>query len=312
MIILMTDILMAVFNGEEFLSVQIESILAQTAGDWHLYICDDCSSDRSFDIARGYGERFPDLITVSRNSAPTGSACANFMGMLKKSKSDYVMFSDQDDFWHSDKIKLTLEKMKELETEHGSSPLLVHTELEIADSELNVTAPSFTRFQGLDPSKKTLNRLLCQNNITGGTVMMNRALADIVKDAPPDKMLMHDWWAGLAAAAFGQIGFVDKPTVKYRQHGGNQLGAVNNRSIAGAVRIIGNLQRTKQRVEMTYSQAECFYEYYRNRLEGKSQDVLERYIDIPNHSKSVRAAKLMKNGFLKQNFMTAAGQIIFC
>jgi len=63
---------------------------------------------------------------------------------------------------------------------------------------------------------------------------------------------------------------------------------------------------------MTYSQAECFYEYYRNRLEGKSQDVLERYIDIPNHSKSVRAAKLMKNGFLKQNFMTAAGQIIFC
>ena len=308
----MTDILMAVYNGEEFLSRQIESILAQTAGDWQLYICDDCSSDASFRIVSEYAEKYPQLITVCKNEKPTGSACANFMGMLKKSEADYVMFSDQDDFWHPDKIKLTFEKMKELETEYGSSPLLVHTELEIADRNLNVTAPSFTRFQGLDPSKKSLNRLLCQNNITGCTVMMNRTLADIVKDAPSDKMLMHDWWAGLAAAAFGQIGFVDRPTIKYRQHGGNQLGAVNNRSIKGAANIVKDRLRTKKRVSVTYKQAEHFYEHYRDLLDGKSRAVLEKYIDIPNHSKLVRAVRLMKNGFLKQNFMTAVGQIIFC
>lgn len=106
---------MAVCNGEKFLAEQIESILGQSAGEWHLYICDDGSKDDSFHIASEYGEKYPDLITVSRHEFPTGSACANFMGMLKGSEAEYVMFSDQDDFWHPDKIKLTFEKMRELE-----------------------------------------------------------------------------------------------------------------------------------------------------------------------------------------------------
>lgn len=303
---------MAVYNGEEFLAEQIESILAQSAGEWHLYICDDGSSDSSFRIASEYGEKYPDRITAMKNEKPTGSACANFMGMLKNSEADYVMFSDQDDFWHPHKIRLTLEKMKELEGKFPDSPLLVHTELEIADRALNVISPSFTRFQGLAPRCKSLNRLLCQNNITGCTLMMNRALVDIIKDAPPEKMLMHDWWAGLAAAAFGHIGFVDTPLIKYRQHGGNQLGAVNNRSIHGAVRIVKDRLRTKKRISVTYAQAESFYEYYKPLLNRECRNILETYIDIPNHSKPVRVAELVRYGFLKQNFMTAAGQLIFC
>lgn len=308
----MIDILMAVYNGGDFLAEQIESILGQSVGGWHLYICDDGSKDKSFWIASEYAEKYPDLITVSRNEVPTGSACGNFMGMLRKSSAEYVMFSDQDDFWLPDKIKLTLKKMRELEVMYPASPILVHTELEIVDRELNVTALAFTKFQGLDPEKKSLNRLLCQNNITGCTVMMNRALADIIKDTPAEKMLMHDWWAGLAAAAFGQIGFVDTPTVKYRQHGGNQLGAVNNRSVAGAAMIVKKRLRTKKRVSVTYAQANRFYEYYRPLLNEKSRTVLEKYMDIPFHSKLGRAARLVKYGFLKQNFMTAAGQLIFC
>lgn len=308
----MIDILMAVYNGEKYLSEQIDSILAQSAGEWHLYICDDGSSDDSFRIASEYAEKYPRRITAMKNAKPSGSACANFMGMLKGSEAEYVMFSDQDDFWHPHKIKLTFEKMQELESEYGDSPLLVHTELEIADRELNVISPSFIKFQGLDPGKRSLNRLLCQNNITGCTLMINKALADIIKDAPPEKMLMHDWWAGLAAAAFGHIGFVETPTVKYRQHGSNQLGAVNNRSLAGAGRIIRNRQRTKDRINMTYRQAEGFYEYYKPLFDGNIRDILERYTDIPNHSKLMRATRLVRYGFLKQNFPAAAGQLIFC
>ena len=308
----MIDILMAVCNGGKYLAEQIDSILAQSEEEWHLYICDDGSSDDSFRIAAEYAEKYPHRITVRRNEKPTGSACANFMGMLKGSEAEYVMFSDQDDFWNPHKIKLTLEKMHELESEYGASPLLVHTELMVADSRLNVTNPSFTRFQGLDPRKKNLNSLLCQNNITGCTLMINKALADIIKDAPAEKMLMHDWWAGLAAAAFGHIGFVDAPTIKYRQHGGNQLGAVNNRSFTGAARIVRDRQCTKDRINMTYRQAEDFYEYYGSLLSEDNRHILEKYIDIPKLPKPVRAARLIKYGFLKQNFPAAAGQLIFC
>lgn len=308
----MIDILMAVYNGEEFLEEQIGSVLAQEPDMWHLYICDDCSSDGSFRIASEYEKKYPRLVTAYRNDVPTGSACANFMGMLRRSKAEYVMFSDQDDVWLPQKVKLTMEKMRELEGKFPDSPLLVHTELAVADRELNVTSPSFTRFQGLDPRCRSLNRLLCQNNITGCTLMMNRALAELIKDAPPEYMLMHDWWAGLAAAAFGHIGFVETPLIKYRQHEGNQLGAVNNRNVSGIVRFVKKSGEAKERIAMTYRQAERFFEYYRSALDKENAAVLETYTDIPRHFKLSRTARLVKHGFLKQNFLAAAGQIIFC
>lgn len=42
-----------------------------------------------------------------------------------------------------------------------------------------------------------LNRLLTQNVVTGCTVMINRALADLVTPIP-EKAMMHDWWQPIA------------------------------------------------------------------------------------------------------------------
>lgn len=308
----MIDILMAVYNGEKYLSQQIDSILAQSSRDWHLHICDDGSADRSYEIVLDYAQRYPEQITAQKNETPSGSACANFMGMLKRSQAEYVMFSDQDDFWLPDKVRLTFEKMKQMEQVYGDSPLLVHTEMEIVDSELNRISPSFTRFQRLNPQCNTLNRLLCQNNVTGCTVMINRSLADLVKDAPAGDMLMHDWWIALAAAAFGRIGFVDQPLNRYRQHGGNQLGAVNNGSLTGAARIVKERLRTKKRVSVTFRQAKLFAEYYEDRLFKEAKRILDIYTEIPFCKKAKRIYKLVRYGFLKQNFMAAVGQLIFC
>ena len=41
----------------------------------------------------------------------------------------------------------------------------------------------------------------------------------------PETAVMHDHWLALAAAAFGRIGFLDRPTLYYRQHGNNVFGA---------------------------------------------------------------------------------------
>lgn len=308
----MIDILMAVYNGEKYLSQQIDSILAQDSRDWHLYICDDGSADRSYDIVLDYAQRYPEQITAQKNETPSGSACANFMGMLKRSQAEYVMFSDQDDFWQPDKVRLTFEKMNQMERVYEDCPLLVHTEMEIVDSELNRISPSFTRFQGLNPKCNTLNRLLCQNNVTGCTVMINRSLADLVKDAPAEDMLMHDWWIALAAAAFGQIGFVDQPLNRYRQHGGNQLGAVRNQSLLGVEKIIAGGKSTKKRLDVTYVQARKFSETYRDRLSSEIQNTLKIYAGIRDECKTAKVYKLIKYGFLKQSFMSAAGQLIFC
>lgn len=308
----MIDILMAVYNGEKYLSEQIDSILSQSETDWRLIIGDDMSSDGSYGIAQSYAEKYPDKIILHRSSSPTGSAQANFMSLTRLSEAEYIMFSDQDDFWERDKIKLTLEKMKELEKAHGDIPLLVHTELAIADERLEITHKSFTRFQGLDPKADTLNRLVSQNNVTGCTTMINKRLLDICKDADPKNMLMHDWWFAMAAAAFGKIGFVGTPTIRYRQHGGNQVGAVNNRSLAGAAKIVSERMKTKKRVSITYAQARSFLDFYRDKLSPKAIKCLEIYTSIPSRSKPARIFLLVRHGYLKQNFLTAAGQLVFC
>lgn len=309
---IMIDILMAVYNGREFLGEQIDSVISQSCTDWQLYISDDGSSDGSFEFACEYELRFPGRIRVTSNENPTGSAKGNFMGMLQATSAEYVMFSDQDDVWKPEKIQLTLDKMKEMERRFPGCPLLVHTDMSVTDGQLNVTSHSFMKFQGLSPRCRSLNRLLCQNNITGCTCMINRTLADIIRDAPVEGMLMHDWWAGLAAAAFGEIGFVDMPTSFYRQHGGNQVGAVNNRSVGGVVQAIKKSEQTRKRLQVTYDQAEAFYSFYRDRLGEESRRMLEIYLEIPGLAKPARVARLIKYGFLKQNFMTAAGQLIFC
>lgn len=308
----MIDILMAVYNGEKYLTEQIESILSQTFYDWQLFICDDCSSDRSFQIAREYEKKYPEKIKAFRNDKPTGSAQANFMNMLPLAKAEYIMFSDQDDFWLPEKIQVTFNKMKEAENKHGNVPLLVHTELTVADESLGVLHERFTAFQGLDPQKKSLNSILAQNNVTGCTMMINRPLLEIAADADPDDMLMHDWWFALTAAAFGGIEFVPVPTVKYRQHGNNQLGAVNNRNLRSIMRIVSQRMKTKKRVSITYRQAECFYKRCSGVLPEQMKKTLRIYIDIPNHRKTKRMYLLARHGFLKQNFISAAGQLIFC
>jgi len=303
---------MAVYNGEKYLGEQIESILAQDTDGWRLHICDDRSSDSSFEIALKYSEKYPQLITAYQNEQPSGSACANFIGMLKKSQAEYVMFSDQDDVWKPQKIRLTFAEMKRLEKRFGEYPLLVHTEAEVVDAQLKRLAPRFTEFQGIDPKCCGLNRLLAQNNVTGHTAMINRRLAALIKNVPPEKMLMHDWWAGLAAAAFGYIGFVGEPLSMYRQHGNNQLGAVNNRSALAFANAIKNMKKIKARVTATYTQAQAFLEEYADILPQHEKNIVEIYAALPSCCKPVRMWRIIRRNFRKQSFMTAAGQLLFC
>lgn len=101
----MTDILMAVYNGENYIKEQLNSIIRQTVKDWHLYICDDCSSDNTVDIVLDYVNKYPDKITLVQNSENMGHK-AVFFKLLRMSKGDYVFTCDQDDVWKKIKLKL--------------------------------------------------------------------------------------------------------------------------------------------------------------------------------------------------------------
>jgi hypothetical protein len=116
--------------------------------------------------------------------------------------------------------------MRRLEASSGrGAPLLVHSDLEVVDRELRQVQPSFLRYQGIGHEEVApLQVLLVQNFVTGCTSLLNRALLELALPLP-ERCIMHDWWVAQCAAAAGVIGFVPEATVRYRQHGANQIGA---------------------------------------------------------------------------------------
>lgn len=306
----MVTILLAAYNGEKYIAEQIESILNQTYGNWKLIVQDDCSSDSTCEIVGKYVSRYPGRITLKRRTVPSGSAKDNFFSMLQYAGSEYTMTCDQDDVWLPDKIEITLDKMNKMEAEFGrSTPILVHTDLKVTDENLNVLSDSLVRYQKLDVNRVRLNNLLVQNVVTGCTMMINRALINKLKVAPAN-VIMHDWWIALAASAFGQIGYVDKPTVLYRQHEGNSVGAKDVNNILYRIGRVLNLNHIKQMLAATYDQAEAFLHSYEEQLSKESKETINAYLKIPNLNRIEKIKYISRYDFWKSGFFRRCGQIV--
>lgn len=87
---------MGVYNCEETLSAAIDSVIAQTYTDWHFIICDDGSSDRSYEIAISYQEADPERFLVIRNEKNLGLN-ATLNKCLRLADGDYIARMDGDD-----------------------------------------------------------------------------------------------------------------------------------------------------------------------------------------------------------------------
>ena len=214
----MISILLASYNGEKYIAEQIESLLGQTIQDFKLFICDDKSTDGTFNIVAEYSQKHPEKIFAEQNSENSGGTKHNFLRMMINHKADYVMLCDQDDVWLPDKIEVTLARMKDMESEYGAdTPLLVHTDLKVVNENLKTVSPSFKAAMNANYEKTRLRNQIIQNTLTGCTAMYNRALANLITDIPRFTV-MHDWWLNVTASAFGRISAIDAQTVLYRQH----------------------------------------------------------------------------------------------
>lgn len=310
----MITILMAVYNGEKYLSDQIESILAQTAKEWKLVLQDDCSTDATAEIAKLYEKKYPDKISFSQRITPSGSAKDNFFSMIKYADTEYLMTCDQDDIWLPQKIEITLEKITEIEKRAGvNTPVLVHTDLRVVDSQLKNLSNSLFKYQNFNKNNDKLNNLIVQNIVTGCTMMVNRALITKLQKEP-EYAIMHDWWFALIAAAFGCIDFIDEPTVLYRQHSNNEVGAkkVNSLSyvIQKAVSIIRSPIYTRKAIYATYKQAESFLNVFRDDIPDEKLQILLAYASIPNVKKNMRLNLIFTHKFWKHGLLRKIGQII--
>ena len=199
----------------DLLQRQIESIRAQTHQNWICLISDDNSSPAAYariEQAIACDPRF----TLSRSPRRLGFY-RNFERALAlvPAGAQYVAMADQDDAWHTDKLKVLLGSI-------GGAQLVYSDARVVARNGSLISDTWWSRRRN---NHQDLLSLLVANAVTGAASLMRRDLLDSALPFPPPQFAhFHDHWIGLVALALGDIAYVDRPLYDYVQHGDASLG----------------------------------------------------------------------------------------
>lgn len=107
----MISVIVPVYNSERYLKECIESVLGQSYKDIELLLVNDGSKDNSLSICKEYEKKDSrvEVINIEQNQ---GQVHAYKIG-IKKSRGDFLMFIDSDDWISSEMINLLVKAQKQ-------------------------------------------------------------------------------------------------------------------------------------------------------------------------------------------------------
>ena len=213
-------VLLATYNGEKFLTQQLDSILSQTYENIKIYISDDKSSDSTAEILASYQKKFPKKVFYSINENNVGYV-KNFEKLLNNCNEEYMALSDQDDIWMPEKLELQMQEMLSLEDAYNDGACLIHSDLFMIDVNEMLIQKSYFQYRGyaIKP-EKDLGHILGPCGVMGNTILLNKKLKELILPFP-DSLDLHDYWIGVNAELFGCRKTLFSQLVKYRIHQNN-------------------------------------------------------------------------------------------
>ena len=230
----MISVALCTFNGEKFLTAQLESIKRQTHLPDEIIFGDDGSTDNTLSLLSEYKAHFEELGIKTSILAASGAAdiVSNFERTLQATQGDIIFLSDQDDVWHEDRISQSVFIL-----ENHPEVLLLHGDAKLIDKNGNKHPQ--TLFENLQYSQLLQNEansgaafdlLLQRNLVTGATTVIRREL--LSNSIPFSKHWLHDEWLAIIAAAKNGYFVVQNEFISYRLHDDNSVG-LQKRSIRG-------------------------------------------------------------------------------
>lgn len=301
-------ILLASYNGDKYIEEQLKSLLKQTATNWTCYIHDDGSTDYTRKIIERYSKNYPDKFVVLEGASTKG-AKYNFIYLFSQVEAPIYMCCDQDDIWIKDKIRISLDEINLIEKKFGKTlPILTFTDLIVVDSKMNEIAPSMNSYQGIDCSQLSINRLMVDNVVTGCTMTVNRSLRDmLIRVEDVTNIIMHDWYSALIASKFGVIKYIKTPTVLYRQHGSNEVGANFKYNISYLYSRVTSATQVRLKIVDMSKQVNEFVKIYKI----KGENCLTEFSNIFEYTKFTRLQKYRKYNIRKNDFIKSVGFYIY-
>ncbi|CAH8282811.1 hypothetical protein EV196_101661 [Mariniflexile fucanivorans] len=180
----LVSIITPLFNSEAFISETINSVINQTYKNWELLLIDDCSTDKTIEIAHQFVLKFPNIKLI-KNDKNLGAAITRNKG-IEASQGTYIAFLDGDDVWKPEKL-----------------------EKQIAYMQAENCDVCFSGYEQIDEAGKPLNKLikalpeltyqkyLKSNYIGNLTGIYNATVLGKIK--APDLRKRQDWLLWLAA-----------------------------------------------------------------------------------------------------------------
>lgn len=236
----MISVAMAVYNGEKYLEMQLDSILRQTKQVDEIVIVDDCSTDRSVEIIRSFQDKHPN-IRAYRNESTMGYK-KNFRKAIHLCQGDLIFLSDQDDFWMPEKVRI----MSDIMESHPDIQVLASS-FEFMDAEGYTYSVKPRR--GMSNNNLYLKSVkasslvsvsfdeFCSHNYFQGCSMaLSKRAANTFLSNWTDR-IPHDWLIALLTSHENGFYFLNKPLFRYRTHNQNTIGIPKGKKAEEWVRL---------------------------------------------------------------------------
>lgn len=269
-------VLLSVYNGEKYLSEQLESILRQQNVTVTIYIRDDGSQDNSEKIIQEYGKRGQIYVVKETNIGAEKS----FMRLIELAPGnyDYYAYADQDDYWNQNKLCAAISQIED----STEVPALYYSRTKRVGVNLETIANPYKRHYHTEGFPD----VLIMTQASGCTMVFNGNMLNCLKRYTPTKIYMHDQWTiQVCAALGGKIVYDPKQYVLYRQHEDNVMGGLRKLSYNPLQLFI---YRVHKFFDFSYKPSLVAAELekgYSEIMDNKSRKVTRMFVNAPMNIK---------------------------
>lgn len=274
------NILLSTYNGEKYLSEQLDSLLQQTYRNIVIYVRDDGSNDHTLQILEKYQTRCnkeqgggPQIVILQENKPVNLGYMESFWTLLRMcEKADYYAFCDQDDVWLPNKVERGVAAM---EKENNDIPLLYSSGFVYCDDKMEETG-----YPAQISTPVKFKDVLFYTPAYGFTIMINNKLRQQAFVATSLEGMPHDGWCQKIATAMGKFIYDSTVTAKYRRH-------ASTVTYAGSQKFKLIIKWLKNEIfgngmEEYYGVLRHFYEEYAGELSDEDKERLRVFMKREN------------------------------
>jgi glycosyltransferase involved in cell wall biosynthesis len=223
----LVSIVIPAYNREHHLARTLDSVVAQTLTRWELVVSDDGSTDGTKDIAHRFADEDARIRVLSGPNGGVASARNRGFAATDPGTS-FVTFLDSDDLWERDTLEVLvgmLDSHPEYVAAYGVASCIDDDDQPIPGDDLSARMVERRglrdgRLASIGPDEPTtFSEMVFENWVfTPGLCLSRRPITQRVGAYDPSVDPADDWDLNIRISRLGDIGFIDRPVLRWRRH----------------------------------------------------------------------------------------------